>query len=195
MGVSWPRQPWSNFGLHNTNGFPTRKVFHGYLSRVNLLKVEDIYNLEIGKIMHKILSGSPPDNFKQLFIPFNQIHPYATRSATRGAFFWQAASNKHGKRSLKHLGPKIWDCINPSLYELSSFTFKKRYRDNQGFSRRFRDPIRVPTISNRVTRITENYHWVPKIRENRVPRIREIGSLQIHIGYLTFSLKKTLEIT
>jgi len=38
------------------------------------------------------------------------------------------------------------------------------------FLRRFRDPIRVP-------RIRENYHRVPKIRENRVPRIREIGSL------------------
>jgi len=34
------------------------------------------------------------------------------------------------------------------------------------FLRRFRDPIRVP-------------------------RIREIGSLQVHTGYLTFSLKKT----
>jgi len=33
--------------------------------------------------------------------------------------------------------------------------------------------------------------WVPSI-ENRVPRIREIGSLQIHTGYLTFSLKKAL---
>ena len=41
------------------------------------------------------------------------------------------------------------------------------------FSRRFRDPIRVP-------RIREKYHRVPKIRENRVPRIREIGSLQTH---------------
>ena len=38
MGVSWPRQPWSNFGLHNTHGFPTRKVFYGYLSRVNVCK-------------------------------------------------------------------------------------------------------------------------------------------------------------
>ena len=57
----------------------------------------------------------------------------------------------------------------------------------QGFLRRFRDPIRVP-------RIRENYHRVPKIRENRVPRIREIGSLQIHTGYLTFSLKKALNI-
>ena len=53
------------------------------------------------------------------------------------------------------------------------------------FLRRFRDPIRVP-------RIRENYHRVPKIRENLVPRIREIGSLQIQTGFLIFSLKKAL---
>jgi len=80
--------------------------------------------------MHKNHSANPPDNIKQLFTPLNHIHSYAIRSATRGAFFWQAASSKYEKRSLRHLGPKIWDCIDPSLYELSSFTFKKRYRDN-----------------------------------------------------------------
>jgi len=52
------------------------------------------------------------------------------------------------------------------------------------FLRRLKDPIRVP-------RIRENYHRVPKIRENRVPRIREIGSPQIQSGFLPFSLKKT----
>jgi len=46
------------------------------------------------------------------------------------------------------------------------------------------DPIRVP-------RIRENYHRVPTIRENRISRIWEIGSLQVRTGYLTFSLKKT----
>jgi len=55
---------------------------------------------------------------------------------------------------------------------------------------RFRDPIRVPRIENRVPRIRENCHRVPRIRENRIPRIRQIVSLQIHTGYLTFSLKK-----
>jgi len=43
------------------------------------------------------------------------------------------------------------------------------------FLRRFRDPIRVP-------RIRENYH--------RVPKIREIGSLQIQTGFLTVYIKK-----
>jgi len=66
------------------------------------------------------------------------------------------------------------------MFALKIFTVLNRF-----FFKCFWDPIRVP-------RIRENYHRVPGIRENRVPRIREIGSLNIHIGYLTFSLKKTL---
>ena len=71
------------------------------------------------------------------------------------------------------------------------YPLTKNWLRGRVFLRRFRDPIRVPRISNRVPRIRENYHRVPKIRKNRVPRIREIGSLQIQIGFLTFSLKKT----
>ena len=59
------------------------------------------------------------------------------------------------------------------------------------FLRGFRDPIRVPRISNRVPRIRETYHRVHKIRENRFPGIREIGSLQMQTWFLTFSLEKT----
>jgi len=44
----------------------------------------------------------------------------------------------------------------------------------------FKDLIRVPRIENQA----------PRIRENQVPKIREIRSLQVHTGYLTFSLKK-----
>jgi len=45
-------------------------------------------------------------------------------------------------------------------------------------------------IENRVLRIRENCHRVLRITENGVPRISEIGSLQVYTGYLTFSLKK-----
>jgi len=44
--------------------------------------------------------------------------------------------------------------------------FSKAY--SQTFSWCFRDPIRVHRIGNRVPKIRENYHRVPKIR-NRVP--------------------------
>jgi len=39
----------------------------------------------------------------------------------------------------------------------------------QVFVRRYRDPIRVPRIENRVPRISKNHHRVPRTRENRVP--------------------------
>jgi len=37
------------------------------------------------------------------------------------------------------------------------------------FLRCFKIPIRVPSIENRVHRIKENYHRIPRIKENRVP--------------------------
>jgi len=37
---------------------------------------------------------------------------------------------------------------------------------NQGFLKRFRDPFPVTRIENRVPRVRENYHRVPRIRES-----------------------------
>jgi len=62
----------------------------------------------------------------------------------------------------------------------------KSLKSCQVFLRCFRDPIRVPKTESRVPRITENHHGVTRIREIWFPRIREIGSLQVHTGYLTF---------
>ena len=93
------------------------------------LKLDDIYSLELGKIMHKFHSGNPPNNVNHLFILVNQVHCHATRSGTRGAYFWQMAHTKYGKRSLRHLGPKIWDKIDPSLHDSYQLTFEKQYRD------------------------------------------------------------------
>jgi len=43
--------------------------------------------------------------------------------------FWQMAHTNYGKRSLRHLGPTIWDKIDPSLHDSSQLTFKKQYTD------------------------------------------------------------------
>jgi len=52
-----------------------------------------------------------------------------------------------------------------------------------GRSRQVKLGCKMGHCMKKVPRIRENYH--------RVPRIREIGSLQIQTGFLTFSLKKT----
>ena len=37
--------------------------------------MDDIYKLEIGKIMHKMHADNPPDNFKQLLLPWIKYIP------------------------------------------------------------------------------------------------------------------------
>ena len=110
-------------------------TYSSYKSRVsplykklNLLKIDDIYILEIGKVMHRLHWGRIPANFDQLFIPVNQAHSHATRAATRGGYIWQIASTIQAKRPLKHLGPKIWDSIDPSLYDISLPAFKRQLK-------------------------------------------------------------------
>jgi len=107
-------------------------TYSSYKSRVSPLykkfnlKINGIYILEIGKFMHNLHWGRIPVNFDHLFTSVNQAHSYATRAATQGGYIWQLASTVKGKRSLNHLGPKIWDSIDPSLYDISPPAFKRQ---------------------------------------------------------------------
>jgi len=47
----------------------------------------------------------------------------------RGGYMWQMASTVKGKRSLKHLDPKIWDSIDPSSYDISLPAFNRQLKD------------------------------------------------------------------
>ena len=76
--------------------------------------------------MHDLHWGKIPVNFDHLFTSVNQAHSHATHAATRRGYIWQLASTVKGKRSLKHLGPKIWDSIDPSLYDISPPAFKRQ---------------------------------------------------------------------
>ena len=97
--------------------------------KLNLLKIDDIYIFEMGKFMHRLHWGWIPVNFNQLFTSVCQAHSHAIHAATRGGYIWQMVSTVKAKRSLKHLGPKIWDSIDPSLYDISLPVFKRHLKD------------------------------------------------------------------
>ena len=79
--------------------------------------------------MHRLHWGRIPVNFDQLFTSVRQVHSHSTRAATRGGYIWRMASTVKAKRSLKHLGPEIWDSIDSSLYEISLPAFKRQFED------------------------------------------------------------------
>jgi len=95
------------------------------------------------------------------------------------AFFVKTCNPLNLDKDIKPFGTVKRQHLQPHK---NSFIVSLKTCLKQVFWRCFRDPIQVPRIENGVPRIRENYHWVP--------RIREIRSLNIHIRYLTFSLKK-----
>jgi len=76
-------------------------------------------------MLHKIHTCNPPDNVQQLFTPLNQIHSYASRSAEREAFLWQAASRQNGKLCLNNPAPKIWAIWIPPFMSFPRLNSKK----------------------------------------------------------------------
>jgi len=86
----------------------------------------------------------------------------------------------------------IYRCHSPRpLYYYCLF---RPHIYGQGFLRCFKDPNQGPRIENRVPRIREKYHRIPRIRENRVSRIscwkrNRFPTDPYRVAYLTFSSK------
>jgi len=119
--------------LHNK--FIRAMNFASYRSHVtplyhqsNLLKIKDIYHLEITKLMHCLHDGKLPQTFGDYFVPVTWVHTHLTRKATHGKYFLHSISSEHGERSIRYHGPKIWDSVDITLQRLSSILFRKRYR-------------------------------------------------------------------
>jgi len=111
---------WSSYRCHVTPLY----------SQLNLLKLEDIHQLEIAKLMHNFHSNRMPNTFDRLFTAVNSVHTHKTRSSTSGQYFCHPFCSQYGKRSIKFKGPRMWQQIDSSLKELPAVIFKKRYKNS-----------------------------------------------------------------
>jgi len=74
-------------------------------SKIQILKLGDIFTLKIGKIMYKIHNKSSNiSSFRKLTL-INQIYTYHTRSPDQENYFFN--QSKYNTRSLGFLGAKI----------------------------------------------------------------------------------------
>ena len=99
-------------------------------SQLNLLKLEDIHQLEIAKLMHNFHSNRMPNMFDSLFTAVNCVHTHETISSTSGQYFCHPVCSQYGKISIKFKGPRIWQQTDSFLKELSPFIFKKWYKNS-----------------------------------------------------------------
>jgi len=94
---------------------------------LNILKLHDIYKLELVKLMHKFHHEMLPTSFKDLFQKTAEVHCHNTRYATNQNYFIQVSTNA-GKKTISNRGATHWANVDQQFKDKSHIAFSNQYR-------------------------------------------------------------------
>ena len=95
----------------------------GQLKNFNL---NDIYKLQIAKLMHQFKHGCLPSVFNYLFTKLDNIHSYNTRQKTSQEYIVPRKRLATARKSLAYIGVKIWESLDQNLKVQPFYVFKKK---------------------------------------------------------------------
>ena len=108
---------------------PVRTHTHPLFIRLGLLKLSEIYKLQVGKLMHKYKNKPNIGEFKSTSLSCK--HNYNTRMAANDNYFIAQTRTNLGLRSFSYVGPKLWQTI-PTEFKNMNFTqFKYKYKKHK----------------------------------------------------------------
>ena len=76
--------------------------------QLNILKISDIYYLELEKFMYQLYSDRLSAVFVQLFKKIKEIHSHNTRQTEKLTYFLPRVSKTIGQQLLTFRGVKLW---------------------------------------------------------------------------------------
>ena len=102
---------------------PSSPLFHA----LKILKLDDIYQLQICRLMHKhhrenIVVSHGLTNLSDL-------HSHNTRSHQNNNYYLPAVRTNLGKTSFSFNGPKIWNALPPEIRNFSNYGFKDKLKN------------------------------------------------------------------
>jgi len=93
-----------------------------------MLNFNQLLKFEIAKFMHRYWNGKLPDVFNDYFQLVKTISSYSLRSLEKNDFCLPLVRTKRAQKSIKFLGPKIWNEISISVRNLPFRKFKAKYK-------------------------------------------------------------------
>jgi len=95
---------------------------------LNILKLHNIYKLELAKLMHTFHHEMLPTSFKDLFQKTAEVHCHNTRYATNQNYFIQQVSTNAGKKTISNRGATLWANVDQQFKGQSHIAFSNQYR-------------------------------------------------------------------
>ena len=83
------------------------------LKSLKLLKITDIYKLQVAKYVHSYVTNSLPLSLMEIFSPLNALN---TRQGKARKLRIPKTRTIVSTRSIANMGPKIWNSIKPEIY-------------------------------------------------------------------------------
>ena len=82
-------------------------VYH----KLHILKISDMYKLELAKLMHQYSRNSLPSYCSTFFQKVSCIHNRNTRMHSQNMLYLPEFSNLRTQKSMKYQGTKMWNSI------------------------------------------------------------------------------------
>ena len=102
---------------------PTSQMY----KELQVLKVEDIYQLELAKFMYQLHHNQLPKNFYYFFRKINTIHQHEMRLINSTAYY-RLRINKFSQKLFSNRGSKLWGNLESELKRMPWVSFKKAYK-------------------------------------------------------------------
>ena len=115
-----------NRAIRNISKAPRYYRLANYYLNYRILKVHDLYDLEISKFMHGHYNKYLPSCFDSFFqLASNRV----TRSTLNRNYYTPYYRSTRGQRSIRYYGPKIWNKLPISYHDITKFSFKKQSKN------------------------------------------------------------------
>ena len=102
-------------------------VNHLY-KQLEILKLVDVYKLELAKFMHKLFNNKLPKLWQQNFTKIEQIHAYETRRPNKSNYFFPRVSKTARQHKFEYRGVKLWNNMSEELKNKSFNFFIKHFK-------------------------------------------------------------------
>ena len=97
--------------------------------KLGLLKLHDVYKLELVKYMHKFFKHKLPKLCNYDFTTIDKIYDYATRKLSRSNCFLPRVSKSAGQNKIEFRGAKLGKEISENLKNQPFNSFKKQFKE------------------------------------------------------------------
>ena len=106
----------------------SRTSTHSLFKDLKLLKLNEIYELQVGKLMYKVNSNLTVGENR--LTDLNNMHNYNTRLSAKSNFYVRRPRTNLGKISFSYTGPKVWQSIPQSFKSLDFVSFKNKFKEH-----------------------------------------------------------------